>query len=255
MKKIIILGLLILLNTKLNAQVGINNTTPKSTFDIVAKNSDGSTPEGIIAPRLTGEQIKAGDTNYTTEQIGNIIYATTAVGIASTKTINITSPGYYYFDGTIWQRLGHSPQSIGTFIPLVVVAGQATDTFTQSANSGYTKWAFNISLNDSSWSTSNNTYTVPKTGFYQVSLEGTMSPNITHSNSFSWELKYDSSFYIFSNIGNVEANFSYKQGGAIVLFFTEGTILEFGGNVCSSGCTSNYSISNRSFSITYLGGS
>ncbi|PWN56945.1 hypothetical protein C1634_025800, partial [Chryseobacterium viscerum] len=30
--------------------------------------------------------------------------ATSAVGSATAKTINITSAGYYYFDGGIWQR-------------------------------------------------------------------------------------------------------------------------------------------------------
>lgn len=87
------------------SQVGINNQTPKSTLDITANTTDGSKPEGIIAPRLTGDQIKLGDSNYTSAQSGAIIYATAAVTSASSKTANITSTGYYYFDGSLWQKM------------------------------------------------------------------------------------------------------------------------------------------------------
>lgn len=91
------------------SQVGINNQDPKSTLDITAKTTDGSKPEGVIAPRLTGNQIKAGDTKYTGDQTGAIVYATAPVDIATTKTANITTTGYYYFDGTIWQKISTGP--------------------------------------------------------------------------------------------------------------------------------------------------
>ncbi|WP_294222782.1 hypothetical protein [uncultured Chryseobacterium sp.] len=87
------------------AQVGINNNTPKATLEVTAKNTNGTTPEGMIAPRLTGDQIKSGDSSYGTDQRGTLIYATAAVTTSSTKTANITAPGYYYFDGSIWQRI------------------------------------------------------------------------------------------------------------------------------------------------------
>ncbi|WP_294219945.1 hypothetical protein [Chryseobacterium sp. sg2396] len=88
------------------AQVGINNSTPKATMDIAAKTTDGSKPEGLIAPRLTGDQIKSADAQYGSSQKGAVIYATVAVNSPSTKTANITSEGYYYFDGSLWKKLG-----------------------------------------------------------------------------------------------------------------------------------------------------
>lgn len=88
------------------SQVGINTSNPKASLDINAKTTDGSQPEGIIAPRLTGDQIKAGDTSYGTDQKGALIYATSAVTVSSTKTANITAEGYYFFDGNIWQKVG-----------------------------------------------------------------------------------------------------------------------------------------------------
>ncbi len=91
-----------LLSLTLYAQVGINNNAPKATLDITAKTTDGSKPEGLIAPRLTGDQIQAGDAQYGAAQKGSIVYATAAATSPSTKTANITTQGYYFFDGTVW---------------------------------------------------------------------------------------------------------------------------------------------------------
>lgn len=88
------------------AQVGINNSDPKATLDVTAKTTDGTKAEGIIAPRLTGDQIKSADAQYLAAQTGTIVYATSAVGIPTPKTVNITAPGYYYFDGTLWTKFG-----------------------------------------------------------------------------------------------------------------------------------------------------
>lgn len=102
MKKFIIL-LCISPFSLLHSQVGINTENPVSTLDVVAKKNDGSTAEGVIAPRLTGDQIKAADSKYGAAQKGTVIYAIEAVsGSSTTKTQHITSEGYYYFDGTIW---------------------------------------------------------------------------------------------------------------------------------------------------------
>jgi len=88
------------------SQVGINSSNPKATLDVVSTSTDGSKPEGVIAPRLTGDQIKAADAQYTAEQIGCIVYATSATNSPSVKTSNITAPGYYFFDGVKWNGMG-----------------------------------------------------------------------------------------------------------------------------------------------------
>lgn len=136
------------------SQVGINNTSPQATLDVSAKTTDGSKPEGMIAPRLTGEQIKSGDPQYTTAQKGTIVYATSAVliPVVGSKTQNITSEGYYYFDGALWQKFtngngmtasngltltGNDVQLGGTLIKNTTVA-QNTNTmaFTSTATAG-----------------------------------------------------------------------------------------------------------------------
>jgi len=98
------------------SQVGINTTSPQATLDVTAKTTNGSKPEGIIAPRLTGDQIRSADGVYSSAQQGMIIYATTAVTspLPGSKTENILAAGYYYFDGTKWQKMAGGTGSVYT---------------------------------------------------------------------------------------------------------------------------------------------
>lgn len=86
-------------------QVGINTANPITSLDIVAKRNDGSTAEGVLPPRLSGDEIKAGDAQYLNSHAGTIIYVTAPVTVASNKTENLTSSGLYYFDGNVWQKM------------------------------------------------------------------------------------------------------------------------------------------------------
>ncbi|MDQ1162892.1 hypothetical protein QE422_003260 [Chryseobacterium sp. SORGH_AS 447] len=113
MEKHLSAAALLLFSAVMYSQVGINNQSPKATLDITAKTTDGSKPEGIIIPRLTGDQIKSADLQYTSDQKSTVIYATAAVGSASTKTAAITEEGYYYFDGNIWQRIAAATANNG----------------------------------------------------------------------------------------------------------------------------------------------
>ena len=92
-----------------NAQMTVGgDNLPKATLDVVATKTDGSSAEGILAPRLTGDQMKAADARYGTLQNGTLVYATAAVGTASAKTINVKNPGFYYYDApnSVWVAIG-----------------------------------------------------------------------------------------------------------------------------------------------------
>ncbi len=108
MKKNLSAAAALFLSAALYAQVGVNNTSPKATFDVTAKTTDGSKPEGLIVPRLTGNQIQSADAQYGSDQKGAMIYATAAVTSSTSKTVNITAEGYYYFDGSLWQKMGNT---------------------------------------------------------------------------------------------------------------------------------------------------
>lgn len=105
-KNIILLGAL-LSTGAYHAQVGIDTQTPQATLDVVAKPLDLTKTDGIIAPRLRGVELKAKDGNYSSSQTGAIVYVTEALDVANTssKTINVTALGYFYFDGNIWQKM------------------------------------------------------------------------------------------------------------------------------------------------------
>ncbi|WP_048507734.1 hypothetical protein [Chryseobacterium angstadtii] len=86
----------------LSAQVGINTTTPTATLDVIAQNATSTSVDGIIAPRI--DRLRAfnmsGVPNGTLIYINNI-----GTGSATGQTANVTSTGYYYFEGTAWQKL------------------------------------------------------------------------------------------------------------------------------------------------------
>ncbi|WP_374458499.1 hypothetical protein [Chryseobacterium taeanense] len=84
-------------------QVGINTKTPNATLDITPKTTDGSKPEGLLIPQLDGNSLNT--TAYGTAQKGVIVYAKSAASPTDTKTVNVTAEGYYYFDGSVWQKM------------------------------------------------------------------------------------------------------------------------------------------------------
>ncbi|SHE58235.1 hypothetical protein [Chryseobacterium takakiae] len=120
------------------AQVGINNSMPKATLDITAKTTNGSKPEGLIVPRLSGDQIQAGDAQYSSDQKGLIIYATSATASPAGKTANITAEGYYFFDGSIWQKIINtaSGDATATAKGIVQLAGDLSGTASSPAIAG-----------------------------------------------------------------------------------------------------------------------
>jgi hypothetical protein len=99
-------------------RVGINTASPKSTFDVNGKSgTDGLSLSGDItglqAPRLTrAELTDKGNTLYNADQRGAIVYITdVSGGNNASQRVNITSVGYYYFDGTLWNRIASSTGS------------------------------------------------------------------------------------------------------------------------------------------------
>lgn len=105
MKKKLLLFSALLISFFGFSQVGINTTSPKATLDIKSSNTGAGTAEGLIAPRLTGTQLKEKDAVYLAAQTGAIVYITSSASPATAKTVNVTSAGYYFFDGSIWLKV------------------------------------------------------------------------------------------------------------------------------------------------------
>ena len=102
-KKTFILTLfLFLINSKAtNAQVGINTTTPASSLDVTGNPTIATSLDGVLPPRLTGDQL--GLKTYTALQKGALVYITAPKTTSSnTQVVYVNGPGLYQFDGTYW---------------------------------------------------------------------------------------------------------------------------------------------------------
>lgn len=97
MRKIFLSAAFLALNFASMAQVGVGTDDPKATLDVVADAATATAIDGIIPPRLTGDQLRA-KTNYGSDQEGVMVYVTAADTAPEGKTINVTEKGFYYFD-------------------------------------------------------------------------------------------------------------------------------------------------------------
>lgn len=105
------------------AQVGINTASPKTTLDVSATRdtsgviTNNTQTFGLQAPRLTRAELTANTATYGTNQTGALIYITDVTGGDATgQRINVTAMGYYYFDGTVWQRLTQATNAVAPAI-------------------------------------------------------------------------------------------------------------------------------------------
>lgn len=87
------------------SQIGINTENPKATLDIKSSPSDLTVIDGIIPPRLSGDELKSKETLYGSDHVGTIVYITSAVTSPSTITANVNESGHYHFDGTLWHKM------------------------------------------------------------------------------------------------------------------------------------------------------
>lgn len=117
MKTKIYTGLALLVTAFAFSQAGIGTVTPQATLDVVGKPTDAASLDGIVAPRLTGAQLRA--KTYTASQLGAVVYVTAADTAPAGQTIDVTVPGYYYFNGVKWinsegRNLYNSNGSLGS---------------------------------------------------------------------------------------------------------------------------------------------
>lgn len=127
-KRIIIISALISFSFAC-AQVGVNTTSPKATFDITAKNPIGilSTAEGLLIPRVDRQKAQS----MTGVVTSTLIYVNNVVSGTQTGTaVNIDAVGYYYFDSTVWTKI--SSGSSGKSTNIYTVNGNLTSNRTVS---------------------------------------------------------------------------------------------------------------------------
>lgn len=86
-------------------RIGINTPNPKATLDITAKTDGAAAAEGLMIPRLTGDQIQTMTANMQPGTESLMIYATAAPAAPTAKVARITQPGYYFWNGSNWESM------------------------------------------------------------------------------------------------------------------------------------------------------
>jgi hypothetical protein len=113
MKKYLLTLVTIMLFTCLaHSQVGINNTSPKSTLDITGVTA-ATIPDGVLVPRFTVAELARKDAAYGSAQNGTLVFVTSGTGSIG-KTVNIKGSGFYYYDhpASKWKGMGGGPDDV-----------------------------------------------------------------------------------------------------------------------------------------------
>lgn len=194
MKKFLLTATMLVAFTALSkaqqGRVGINTTTPAATLDVVANAADASRPDALLIPRLTRAELETKNTAYadgnataSSAQNGALVFVTGLGGNGTGKTVNVTAPGFYYYDGTngnnVWKTLGGGGVAK---VPSIRTSATGTDL---SANDldGYVYISTNADLSSIpvSAATKGRTITLVKVGGPNPLTVNGMSANSVNS--------------------------------------------------------------------------
>ena len=115
MKKLIYF-LLLFFTTLFKSQVGINTTSPETTLHVVGKPTDANHFDGIIAPRITGDQLSK--KSYSNAKIGTVVFVTSPATNLTGQVIHVVESGYYFFTGNYWVQFLKEPNYYDALIVL-----------------------------------------------------------------------------------------------------------------------------------------
>jgi len=212
----------------IHAQVGIGNSTPASTLDITGKASVISAADGVIAPRLTKQQLAAKSTGvYTALQTGSIVYINDTAAPAGTipsaaQVVEITNTGYYYFDGSIWKKMGNNADTS-------IYANDGTLSENRIVTQGASTLAFNAT-NVNAFSVDGSTLSINALND-RVGI-GTIAPQRPlHVNANTSSVRFENLATVPSNISSsglvIDANGDIYKNNTVSV---EGQILRIGLN-------------------------
>lgn len=208
--------------------VGINTVTPATTLDVVGQPQTAAILDGVIAPRLNGDQLNA--KSYTTAQKGALVYVNASASSDKQigQTINVNSPGYYYFDGNIWQQISSGANykepwnSIATGLPAISNLENIYQTGSVSIGQRATRGMLNVYKTDAG--TTNN-----------ISLAHFEYKGGTLTQTFDlYQNIASGSFTSLSRAGDMGLIFSVDNNGSV--YTNNGVVLA--PHVSSGGATS-----------------
>jgi len=195
MKKHYLLPFLLIMGYGISAQVGINTSDPKATLD-VQRGTDPTKADGIIPPRVTGDQLRLNTTNYGAAQDGAIVYVTAPVTVTTEpKTTGVTARGLYIYDHL-------QPNGSGTGMWQVLPDGPATPAGGVTGDGAYAaKFQGSITLlNIGLGLFSSNFLTLPLSTTSSIITNEITSPQIVNNE------------YVVPSTGIYQINYSYRTG-------------------------------------------
>lgn len=116
MMKTLLYFFLLAFGISVKAQVGINTSNPETILDVVGKPTDSSHFDGILPPKITGDQLAS--KFYSTAKKGTIVFVTNPATSLTGQVIHVVETGYYFFNGTIWVQLQKEPTYYDALIVL-----------------------------------------------------------------------------------------------------------------------------------------
>ncbi len=186
MKNVCLSAIFIMFFCIINAQVGINTETPKSTLHI-QKVADLKFPDGVIPPRISGDSLRLKATAYGIAQNGAIVYVTSPItGLADSepKTQDVKTTGLFVYDAYythpnatqgIWNKVPASENTPSSSIYAAKFSGNLSLININLSLFSSTFYYIPLSANSSTVNTeittsqvSNNEYIAPSDGFYHI---------------------------------------------------------------------------------------
>ena len=137
------------------AQIGIGTNNPAATLEISVNPDTAPTiaPPGFIAPKISGDALKELEDNYKNPQVGAIVFVTSVPSSPLTpKTTDINSLGFYYFNGTKWEKLGtgggNTNSGIDWFYSPSIVLPTTADSDILGGNYSFSDDKYQVNLYD-----------------------------------------------------------------------------------------------------------
>lgn len=145
------------------AQVGIGTTSPNSSAKLQVDADPSSNAKGFLPPRVSLSATNLIAPFTSTPASGILVYNLATAGTSP----DIVTPGYYFYDGSKWQRLTNQQ-------PYYIVTFDGTDPNSGASNfSGTTQrydYIYLSNTNNSQWTWNGSTYVTysapPSTPWY-----------------------------------------------------------------------------------------
>lgn len=163
MKKYLYIIILCLFDNNLNAQLQLGSvqSNSASTLDVKGSPDNKTLRDGILTPRITLEQLNK-KVNYSTIHKGLLLYVTDVSLTVTPKPerfLEVTSPGYYVFNGEKWLAMESKTGS-------VIFNGSNNGQII--SNGVFSPIGLNINTNKGGGVWNTNKYKVPVSGAYLV---------------------------------------------------------------------------------------